>query len=118
MEVHRCQHATGVHVPDPLVDVVAAGPDLVEALRLEAVLLLGATGHRIESGGLHDHLTEGPDVGALVIAHQLRGPVKVVGSQVVDEEVRGFDDVVVDADEYEVVDIEHIALPRIRLSLV
>ena len=87
--------------------VVAAGPDLVEALRLEAVLLLGPAGHRVEGGRLHDDLAELPDVGALVVADELGRPVLVLGLEVVDEEVGRLDDVVVDADQDEVVGIEH-----------
>ncbi len=106
-EVHRGQHAAGVHVLDPLVDVVAAGPHLVEALRLHAVLLLGAAGHGVERRGLHHDLAELPHVGALVVAHQLGRPVEVLGVEVVDEEVGRLDEVVVDTDEDEVVDFGH-----------
>jgi hypothetical protein len=110
-EVHRRQHAAGVHVLDPLVDVVATGPHLVEALRLHAVLRLGATGHGVEGGRLHDHLAERPHVGALVVADQLGRPVEVPRVEVVDEEIGWLDEVVVDADEDEVIDcvlpIEH-----------
>ena len=119
-EVHRGQDAAGVHVLDPLVHVVAAGSDLVEALRLEAVLLLGSTGHGVERRGLHDDLAERPDVGALVVADQLGRPVLVLGVEVVDEQVGRLDDVVVDADQDEVVGSEHgvpLAM-RIELSLV
>ena len=84
-------------------DVVAAGPHLVEALRLDAVLLLGAPGDGVERRGLHHDLAEDPDVGALVVAHELRRPVLVLGVEVVGEQVGRLDEVVVDADEDEVV---------------
>ena len=54
-EAHRAEHAVGVHVPDPLVDVVAAGAHVVEGGGLDAVLLGRAADHRVE-----------PDVGDLV----------------------------------------------------
>ncbi len=47
-EAHRAEHAAGVHVLDALVDVPAAGAHLVEGGRLDAVLLLGATGDGVE----------------------------------------------------------------------
>jgi hypothetical protein len=89
------------------VDVVATRPHLVEALRLHAVLLLGPAGDRVERRGLHDHLAERPDIGPLVIAHELRRPVEELGVEVVDEEVGRLDEVVVDADEDEIIDFEH-----------
>ena len=69
-EVHRRQHAAGIHVLDALVHVVAAGPHLVEALRLHAVLLLRAPGHRVERSRLHHERTEHPDVVALLVADE------------------------------------------------
>ena len=38
--------------------------------------------------------------------------------EVVDEEVRRLDDVVIDADEDEIVDVEHVIPPRMSFSLV
>jgi len=92
------------------VGVVAAGPHLVEALRLHAVLLLRAPGDRVEGGGLHGHGAELPDVVALVVAHELGRPVLVPRGEVVDEDVRRLDQVVVDADEDEVLDVHGLPL--------
>ena len=106
-EVHRREHAPGVHVLDPFVDVVTAGPHLVEALRLHAVLLLGPAGDGVQGRGLHHDLTEDPDIGAFVVAHQLGRSVPVLGRQMVGEEVRWLDQMVVDTDEDEVIDFGH-----------
>ncbi len=54
------------HVVHPLVDVVAARPNLLEALGLEAVLLLGTAGHRVEGRVLDDRFAEDPDVRAVI----------------------------------------------------
>ena len=115
-EVHGGQHAPGVHVLHPLVHVVAAGPDLVEALGLEAVLLPGPPRHRVERRRLHHHLAEGPDVGPLVVADQGRRPVQVLGVEVMGEEIRRLDDVVVDTDQNEIVNLAHGLLLRMILS--
>src|SRR5204862_3564641 len=48
-EVERRPHAVDVHVPDACVDVVAAGPHLVEAERLECHGLGPAAGDRVHA---------------------------------------------------------------------
>jgi len=97
-EVHGGQDTAGAHVLHPFVHVPAAGPNLVEALRLHAVLRLGPAGDCIERRGLHRELAEHPHVVALVVAHQLRRAVEVLGRQVVGEQVGRLDDVIVDTD--------------------
>jgi len=93
----------GVHVLDPLVDVVATRTDLVEALWLDSVLLFRTTSHRIERHVGDDGVAELPAVGAVVVVHQARGVVAVFLRQVVLEHVRWLDGVVVDADQNHVV---------------
>ncbi|WP_234312027.1 hypothetical protein [Streptomyces griseus] len=102
-EVQLREDATGVHVGDPLVDVVAAGPDLLQALRLHAVLLLGPARDRVECGVADPGVPELPDVAAILAVDQTRSVLLVTGGQVVREQVRRFDDVVVDADEDHVI---------------
>ncbi len=102
-EADRRQDAAGVHVLDPLVDVVTTRADLVEALRLEPVLLFRATGDRVERDVGDDGVAELPGVRAVLVVHQARGVVDVLLRQVVLEHVGRLDGVVVDADQNHVV---------------
>ena len=63
-------------------------------------------------------LPNDPDVGALVVADQLGRPVEVLGVEVVDEEVRRLDDVVIDADQDEIVSLAHGNHPPENLLLL
>ena len=65
----------------------------------------------LSADGLHRDAAEHPDVGAGVVAHELGRPVLVLGVEVVDEQVRRLDQVVVDADQDEVVDVHRLAPP-------
>ena len=113
-EAQRAEHAVGVHVLDPLVDVVAAGPELVEGGRLEAVLLAGPSGHRVE-GDVGEHLAlVQPGVGAVVVGDELGGQVHVLGREAPVEEVRRLDDMVVHADHDHLVDF-HRDFPLVRV---
>src|SRR5581483_1604797 len=104
-EAQRPEHAVGVHVLDPLVDVVAAGPDLGEGRRLEAVLLLGTPGDGVQ-GHVADRLAVvQPGVGAVVAGDELRGHVGVLGGEAPLEHVRRLDRVVVHAHEDQAVDV-------------
>ena len=104
-EAQRAEHAVGVHVLHPLVDVVAAGPHLVERRRLHAVLLRRPAGDRVERDvGDLLALVE-PDVGAVVTGDELRRQVDVLGGQAALEEVRRLDHVVVDAHQHHVSDV-------------
>ncbi len=116
-EVHGGEHTARVHVLHPLVDVVTARPHLVEALRLEPVLLLGSPGDGVERGRLHDDLPEGPDVVPLVVTDELRRALLVLRGEVVHEEIGWLDDVIVDADQNEVVNLAHGSLLRTSLSV-
>jgi hypothetical protein len=102
-EVHLGEDAAGVHVGDAFVDVVAAGPDLVQALRLHAVLLLGPSGDRVERDVADGVVPELPYVAAVLAVDQARRVLLVAGRQVVREQVWRLDDVVVDADEDHVI---------------
>ena len=75
-EAHRRQHAVDVHVPDPLVDVEAAGPQFGVGAGVEAPLLPGPS-----DGGGHAErrrrslALEHPFVDAVVVADHLGGLV-------------------------------------------
>ncbi len=64
-EVHRGQDAVDVHVPDPLVDVVATGADLVEARRVAAPVLRRPALHGVEPEGGDLLALDEPGVGAV-----------------------------------------------------
>ena len=111
-EAQRTEEATGVHVLDALVDIPTAFAHLVEAGRLDAVLL-----PRPACDGVQ------PDVGDLVLVVvpgqravlpllELRGELLVLGGQVPLEHVRGLDDVVVDAHQDQVVLVHQFPLGR------
>jgi hypothetical protein len=98
-EADRREDAAGVHVLDPLVDVVTTRPDLVEPCRLDAVLLLGPPGHRVERDVGDYGVAELPHVRAVGVVHQPRRVVLILLRQMVLEHVRRLDGVVVDADQ-------------------
>ena len=114
-EADRGQNAAGVHVLDPLVDVVATRPDLVEPRRLDAVLLLGPAGDRVERHVRDDRVAELPHVRAVGVVHQPRRVVHVLLRQVVLEHVRRLDGVVVDADQDHVLFVHGRSLPSVRI---
>ena len=101
-EAHRPEHAVGVHVPDPLVDVVATLAHLLERGRLDAVLLGGTAHHGVEAHVGDEVALEGPHVGAVVVVDDARGAVLPLGRDAALEHVGGLDDVVVDAHEDEI----------------
>ena len=99
------------------MDVVAAGPHLAEAGRLEPVLVGRAAGDRVEAdvGGLL--ALEDPGVGAVGLDDHLRHHVLVLGGDVAVEHVRWFDDVVVDGDEDQVVHVHGALLTQSRAPI-
>ncbi len=110
-EAHRPEHAVDVHVPDPLVDVVATRAHLVEGGGLDAVLLGGPAHHGVEAH-VGDHVAlEGPDVDAVVVVDDPRGAVLPLGRDPAVEHVGGLDDVVVDAHEDEIFGLHRAASP-------
>ena len=111
-EAHRAEHAVDVHVADALVDVVRALADLVERGRLEAVLLGRTAGDRVEPDVGDLGALERPHVGVhLVFVDHPRCELEVGLRHVPLEEVGRLDDVVVDADEDEVVHVHDWAPP-------
>src|SRR5262249_41052926 len=115
-EAHGAEHAVGVHVANPLVDVEATGTDLREARRFDAVLLLRATGD-----GVQPHVGDlgalvQPDIGVVVLVHDARRAVLPHVGEVLVEQVRWLDDVVVDADEDQIFEL-HGWLSARRLAL-
>ena len=109
-EAHAREHATRAHVLHALVDVVAAGPHLLEGGGVDAVLLGGPAGDGVQPD-VRDRLTvEGPYVVTVFGAFDPRRPVGVLRRHPAFEHVRRFDDVVVHADEDHLVDV-HGLLP-------
>ena len=74
-EVHRRPHAVDVHVADAGVDVVATGPHLVEAGRLDLPVLALAADDRVQPDLEEDLAVELPDLVALVGLDDLRREV-------------------------------------------
>ena len=111
-EAHRPQHAVGVHVADALVDVPAALPHLVEGRGLEAVLLGRAADDGVEPDVGELLALEEPGVAAVLPPDEpgrLRPPPL---GQVALEHVGGLDDVVVDADQDQVLHAHGSMLAR------
>ena len=101
-EAHGGQDPVAVHVANPLVDVVGAGPHLGQAGRLEPPLLLRPGDHGVEARREGRHPLEGPRLHTLLVGDQLGSLVLQVGRHVLLEHVGGLDDVVVDAHENQV----------------
>ena len=103
-----------IHVLDALIDVVATGPHLVEAHRLEADLLLGLAGDCVQPDGgvpgavdLPHLLGAGVDVAERVdgLAGDLDDPraaVAELGREASLEGITVLDDVVVDRTDLDV----------------
>ena len=98
-ETDRPENAAGIHILDPLVDLPAARPDLIKTLRLQPVLLLRPTRHRVERHVGDHHITELPRVAAVRVVHQPRRLIQILLRQMVLEHVRRLNDVVVNADQ-------------------
>ena len=98
-EAERRQDSVRVHVADALVHVPTARPDLVVRGRLHSVLLRRATNHGVQ-GEVRDLLSvENPDVGAILLANDPRRNRMKLHRERPLEHVRGFDCMVVDANE-------------------
>jgi hypothetical protein len=102
-EVHGGEHAVAVHVLDPLVDVPAAPPDPAQGGGLDAVLLGLLARHRVEADVRDLVPLVDPHVGAVVLVHELRRELLPLLGKVVVEERGRLDDVVVDADQDQVI---------------
>ena len=101
-EAHRSEHAVHVHVPDPLVDVVAAGPHLGERGGLDAVLLGGPSHDGVQPDVGDLVALVGPDVDPAVLVDDPRGAVLPLGRHPALEHVGRLDDMVVDTHEDEI----------------
>ena len=104
-EAHRRQHAVAVHVAHALVDVVRAGRISANPSRVEAPLLLGPADDRVQAHRADLLALEHPLLDAVVAHHDVGHPVGVLGRHVALEHVGRFDDVVVDADQDQVVEL-------------
>ena len=109
-EVHRCQHAVGVHVAHALVHVEAAGAKLGEGAGVEAPLFARPADRRRHAERRRRALAlKDPFVDALLVADHLRHLVEPLGRDMVLVHVRRLDEVVVDADEDHVVHAHGVA---------
>ena len=94
----------------PLLDVVAAAPDLLDAGGLGPELLLGPPGHRVQGGVQYLLAVVNPRHGAVVAADEPRRLVRVLALDATLEHVRRLDDVVIDADQDQVIDVHGSSL--------
>ena len=117
-EVERAEDAVGVHVEDALLDVEASFADLVEAGRVDSVLLGRTARDRVEPDVRHLELQELPDVRAVVLVDDLGREVPVLGGKVALEQVGRLDDVVVDTDDDHVLGAHRVPLRRLAVVSV
>ena len=103
-EAHRRGHATGVHVIDAGIDVVATGSDLVEACRFDPVLLLGTPRDCVQPEVGDLHALEKPHLPAIVPFDHPRGAGLEPAGETALEHARGLDEVIIDAHDDEVLD--------------
>ncbi len=97
-KAQRGPDAGAVHVQNAGVDVEAAGPHFVEAGRLHAPLRPRSTDDCVEPDVGIQLPLEDPALGPVFLLHDAGRPRGEGGRQPVLEEVRGFDQVVVDRD--------------------
>ena len=116
-EVERAEHPVGVHVEDALLDVEAPFPDLVEAGRVDPVLLGRTSRDRVEADVRHLEFEELPHVGAVVLVDDLGREIPVLGGEMALEQVGRLDHVVVDADDDHVLGAHRGPLRRLGLSV-
>ncbi len=109
-EAHRAEDPVHVHVPDALVDVVAAGSHLGERGGLDPVLLRWPAHHGVQSHVGDLVALVRPDVDAVVLVDDPRCPVLPLGRDPAVEHVGRLDDVIVDTHEDEIFGL-HGALP-------
>ncbi len=102
-EVQRAQYAVGRHVEHPLLHVVGAGPELVEARGVEAVFLRRPSRHRVEPHIRDVEVEELPAVGAVGHVLDPGRDVVVLRGQMVLEQIRRLDHVIIDAHKNHVV---------------
>jgi hypothetical protein len=107
-EAQRRQNAVHVHVVDAGVDIVGGLAQVVEARRLHAPLVLGASNDGIEADVDRDEIVPYPDL----VARRVLGDAWLLHTprEVLLEHVRRLDDVVIDAGDDDVFHA-HGALP-------
>ena len=97
-EVDRGPDAAEVHVLHALVDVVATGPHLVEAERLESVAARSPAGDGVHAGLVVRIPLELPDLVTAFVQDDLRRTILQLRGEPALEHVRRLDEVVVDRD--------------------
>ena len=102
-EVQPCELAAGGHVAHPLVDVVATGPHVLVAVRVDVEHLGRLAGHRVQPQVPAPDLPVVPLLRAVGLVDDPRGQLAVLLGHVRIEHRRGLGDVVVDRDEDQVV---------------
>ena len=98
-------HAVDVHVADAVVDVVAARAHLVEAGGVEAPLGLRPRHDRVQADDAGLVAAIHPAVHAVVVLHDPRCVIDVLGGQAAVEHVGRLDHVVIDAHQDKIVNI-------------
>jgi hypothetical protein len=92
-----------VHILDPLMHVITPGPDLIQPLRLQSVLLLRPPRHRVQRR-VGDHgVAELPHVSAVIAVHQPRRVAGVPRRQMINEHVGRLDNVIVHTDQNQII---------------
>ena len=109
-EADGSQHAVGVHILDARVGIEAAFAHLLERNRLETVLFLGPAGHGVEAESGRPLALDLPVMGAVGAALHGRRTILEARRDVLDEHVRGLDEVIIDADENQIGNF-HTKLP-------
>ncbi len=112
-EAHGAEDPVGVHVLDPVVDVVATGPHVVERLRVHRVLLGRTARDRVEPDVRELGAHELPHVDAALLADELRRDVGVLRGEATFEQVGRLHHVIVDTHENHVFEVHRIPLRAI-----
>ncbi len=116
-EAHRRQDAVAVHVPDPLVDVVGAGPHLRQRRGVHAPLLLRPGHDAVQAHHAHGGVLEDPLLEPVGVTDQLGCLVLVLRRHVPVEHVGWLDEMVVDTHDDQVVGL-HDGVPSLVALLV
>jgi hypothetical protein len=104
-EAHRAEDAVDVHVADAGIDLVAAVAHLPERHGVHAVLLGRSAGDRVQPEVRAALVAPYPHVGPVRCADHTGPAVAPPLGKVALEDVGRLDDVVVDADEDQIVDL-------------
>ncbi len=111
-EVQAGELTTGVHVTDALVHVVAAGPHLVVAAGIDVEVLRVLPGNRVEAQVAALQVAVPPLLDAPLVGAHLGCELLVFRRDMVVEHVGRLGDVVIDADQNDVVRVHGSPLPR------